>query len=63
MKNTIDFVLQADVKVKDIDWLVLIDSYLIYGEEQSECTMKKGSSIIITHINDEELDNKINAIT
>ena len=63
LKNPIDFILQAEVNVNDIDWKLLISSYLIYGEEQSECSMKQGSSIIITHINDKELDNKINAIT
>lgn len=63
LKNPIDFIFQAEVKVNDIDWRLLISSYLIYGEEQSECSMKAGSSIVITHINDEKLDKKINAIT
>lgn len=60
-KETQVIVLTATTHKDNINWLGTLVSNAIYGEEQSECQLNKGSSITITHINDKELDNYINA--
>lgn len=60
-KETQEIVLTATTHKDNINWLETLVSNAIYGEEQFECYLNKGSAIKITHIDDKELDNYINA--
>lgn len=54
-------VLTATTHKDNISWLDTLVSNAIYGEEQSECYLTKGSDITITHIDDNELKKPIKA--
>lgn len=54
-------VLTASTHKDNISWLDTLVANAIYGEEQSECYLTKGSDITITHIDDTELKNPIKA--
>jgi len=56
-----EIVLTATTHKDNISWLDTLVANAIYGEEQSECYLNKGSDIIITHVNDKELEEPIQA--
>tara|TARA_X000000368_G_scaffold417643_1_gene414631 strand:+ start:4799 stop:5317 length:519 start_codon:yes stop_codon:yes gene_type:complete len=60
-KKTKSIVLTAVVDKKSINWEETLVSNAIYGDEQFECYLNKGSDIIITHINNEKLTDYIKA--
>ncbi len=60
-KDSKDITLTAIAKTKDINWRGTLIANAIYGEDQSECEMSKGAELIITHIESEELVDKIKA--
>lgn len=62
-KKEVELLLTVSTNVKNIDWLNSLLSNAIYGEEQFECYLFKGSDIEITHINGDKLDNPIKAIS
>jgi len=53
------FVLTAEINTKDIDWIQGFYSFLSYGPSEFECYIKKGSNIVITHINDKKLKKEL----
>lgn len=56
------FILNAIVKIEDIDWEQGFYSFLGYGKSEMECYVKKGSECLITHINETELNVPIMGI-
>lgn len=58
-----EIILTATTHKNNISWLDSLVANAIYGDEQSECYLKKGSSIIITHIDNIKLDNNIKAVS
>jgi hypothetical protein len=61
IKKTKSVVLTAVVDKKSINWEETLVSNAIYGDEQFECYLNKGSDITITHINNEKLTDYIKA--
>lgn len=61
-ENKTSFILTAVIKVNDIEWEMGLRSHMYYRTDQYECNMIEGSEIIIIEINDEILDNPIEAI-
>lgn len=56
------YTLTAIVDPNDINWEQGFYSFLAYGTSEYECYMNEGSKCLITHINDEELENPIEGI-
>ena len=50
------FVLNAQVKIEDINWEAGLYSFIAYGKSEFECNMKKSSEISITKINDTSIE-------
>ncbi len=55
------FVLTGIIKTKDIDWKHGLTSFIYYGDNQWECSLKNGTNVLITHIDDNELDIPLQA--
>lgn len=56
------FILEGNVNPKYIDWVYGFQSFIHYGEDQWECALVKGAKVLINAINDEELNQPIEAI-
>ena len=51
----------AEVAPKHIDWETGFYSFVLYGEDQWECSLNEGSPVKVTHIDDEKLDAPMKA--
>lgn len=60
-KDLKKIILTADTTSNNIDWIETLVSNAIYGQDQAECFLNKGSDILITHINHKKIDNHIKA--
>jgi hypothetical protein len=61
LKKGFDVILTGIANTKDIDWEYSFTSFMYYGEDQWECSLNEGSTVLITHIDDEKLKNPIEA--
>jgi len=60
-RRGLDVLLTGLINAEDIDWEYSFTSFMYYGEEQWECSLNDGATVIVTHINDEKLSEPIRA--
>jgi len=59
----VDIIIEAEVEPKDIDWEYGFTSYMYYGSDQSEVSLLKHSSVLVSAIDGQILEEPINANT